>query len=447
MIQTLGSCAFKGIQCKYHITDNKVYLIPVNENEISILYQQLYKNDMDFIELPKSYTEGKSDFLYFSQINTILGGITLDIDMYFEFYSNSKVKGVVITSDAINFYVNPAEFFYDFKKNDSFIEPELLYKSEGIHEFIFEFEEKKINSKIVIGGILQRGIASDLKLNSKLELSFIPTNDREFIIRLQNAVKKCLKFALYKDEIVFNRIELIGNTEKRSLCGSLILNENKDDISYKVISLKSNYYWLKDHLGEFFELVANDKNLYTSHLKNTDSQYLNSNEIRFANIFAAFETEYAKLPKDIRFNDTSTIEPLREQLLDHISKFPINRNNTDDKVFLDQLISKTKELGKMYGSRKKILTAIGYVQDCIKSSLEMFHIDEEKINHYAKHIPEIRNKIVHNNYEGDIGDQLGVSLLEWITYVMLLKRVGIPSKKIEYILGRVFNSNFLEHKI
>ncbi|MGE6260710.1 hypothetical protein ACQKCU_23005 [Heyndrickxia sporothermodurans] len=446
MIQTLGSCTIKGIQCKYHITGNNLYLIPVNENEISVLYQHFYKNDMDFIELPMSFNEGLSDFIYFSQYHTILGGVSLDVEMYYEFYSNIKIKGVVITSDALNYYVNPAEFFYDLKKDDGFIEPELLYNSEGIHDFTFEFEGERINSKIVIGHILQRGIASDLKLNSKLELSFSPTNDREFIYRLQNAVKKCLKFALYKDEIAFNRIELIGNSEKRSICGSIILNDNKNDIRNMGVNHKSNYYWLKDHLEDFFQVVVNDNNLYSAHLKNTHNQYINSNEIRFANIFAAFETEYTKLPKEIRFNDTTSIEPLREKLLEHILKFPVNKNNKDEKVFLDQLISKTKELGKMNGSRKKILIAIEYVQDCIKSSLETLHIDKEKINNYAKRIPEIRNKIVHNNYEGDIGDKIGVSLLEWVTYAMLLKRVGIPSKKVEYILGRVFNSNFEEHK-
>jgi hypothetical protein len=36
MIQTLGSCAFKDIKCKYHITDNKLYLIPDNKN-VSVL--------------------------------------------------------------------------------------------------------------------------------------------------------------------------------------------------------------------------------------------------------------------------------------------------------------------------------------------------------------------------------------------------------------------------
>lgn len=142
------------------------------------------------------------------------------------------------------------------KKDDGFIEPELLYNSEGIHDFTFEFEGERINSKIVIGHILQRGIASDLKLNSKLELSFSPTNDREFIYRLQNAVKKCLKFALYKDEIAFNRIELIGNSEKRSICGSIILNDNKNDIRNMGVNHKSNYYWLKDHLEDFFQVVA-----------------------------------------------------------------------------------------------------------------------------------------------------------------------------------------------
>lgn len=111
------------------------------------------------------------------------------------------------------------------------------------------------------------------------------------------------------------------------------------------------------------------------------------------------------------------------------------------------MISNTKGLRKQqYGTKMKIITSIEYIRDCIASSLTKYQIDEKKLKFYSRHIPEIRNKIVHDNYEGDIGDQLGVSLMEWITYAMLLKRVGIPSRKIEYILGRVFNSNFEEHK-
>lgn len=95
---------------------------------------------------------------------------------------------------------------------------------------------------------------------------------------------------------------------------------------------------------------------------------------------------------------------------------------------------------------KKILTAFSYVEDCISSSLKTYGIDQKAINYFSRHIPELRNKIVHNNYEGDVGDQRGISLMEWITYAMLLKRVGIPSNKIEYILGRVFQSNLLGFK-
>ncbi len=444
MIETLGNCTIQNIHCKYHFTGNKLYLIPVDNNEISTLYHYLLINNINFIEIPSSYSTDKYDYIYFSEVHFNFGGVSLDVDMYFELYSNTEIKSIVITSDAINFYVNPAEYFYDLKQlEESYIEPELLYKSKGIHEFLFNFEGIKINSRLVIGDILQRGIASDLKLNTKLELNFNPTNDREFIIRLQNAVKKCIKFAMYNDEIIFNRIELIGNSEKRTICGSIFLNQHNENVGKRFSSLESNFYWLKDYLGEFFEVVANDSNLFSAHLKNSYNQ-LNSNEIRFANIFAAFETEYMKLPKQIRFHDTTSIEPFRKRLIDTISEVPVG--NEEEKVFIEQLISKTKELGKMYGSRKKILIAIEYIKDCILSSLEARKIDEKQIKYFSKHIPDIRNKIVHNNYEGDIGDQLGISLMEWITYAMLLKRVGIPSKKIEYILGRVFKSNSSEFK-
>lgn len=144
-------------------------------------------------------------------------------------------------------------------------------------------------------------------------------------------MKKCFKYAIYTDDIVFDRVELIGNSDKRSICGTIKLNENKESKDYKGIKLKSNFYWLKDYLGDLFEIVANDDNLYTAHLKNSHDQYLNSTEVRFANIFAAFEAEYKRLPNEIRFNDTTPIEPLRERLLEAISNIQTNKNNTEKK--------------------------------------------------------------------------------------------------------------------
>ncbi|CAK8585387.1 hypothetical protein [Priestia megaterium] len=444
MRQLLGSCEINNIKCKYHFNGNKFFLIPIEERGIRELNQIFQRGEIKYIELPSSYDEEICDYIYCSEYNYVVGGFSLDVDKYFEYYSNDEVKSIVITSDALNFYVNPAEYFYDLKIEGNYKELDLLYHSKDIHEFNFNFEGVKIISRFMIGGILHRGIASDMKLNSKLELSFEPTNDREFIIRLQDAVKKCFKFAMYNNEIAFNNIELIGNSEKRSKCGCIILPEHKGDVNFKGISVKSNYYYLKDYLGSFFELVANDNNLYPAHLKNTNTEYFNSTETRLANIFAAFESEYRKLPEEVRACDTTSVEPFRNQVLGTLSG--IEANNQEEKQFLDQLISRTKELGKVYGSRKKILTAFSYVEDCISSSLKTYGIDQKAINYFSRHIPELRNKIVHNNYEGDVGDQRGISLMEWITYAMLLKRVGIPSNKIEYILGRVFQSNLLGFK-
>lgn len=109
-----------------------------------------------------------------------MGGVSLEVEMYFEFYSNVDIKSMVITSDAINFYINPAEYFYEYKKSGGYTELELLYKSEGIHDFVFTFKGIQIESKFVIGDILQRGIASDLKLNSKIRIKF-QSNKRQGI--------------------------------------------------------------------------------------------------------------------------------------------------------------------------------------------------------------------------------------------------------------------------
>ncbi|MEG8977332.1 hypothetical protein U8Y98_11525 [Priestia megaterium] len=444
MRQLLGSCEINDIKCKYHFNGNKFFLIPIEEKEIRKLTQILYRDEIKYIELPSSHDKEICDYVYFSGYSHLTDGFSLDVDKYFEYYSNDEVKSIVITSDALNFYVNPAEYFYDLKVEGNYKELDLLYQSKDIYEFNFNFEGVNIISKFMIGDILYRGIASDMKLNSKLELSFDPTNDREFIIRLQNAVKKCFKFAIYNDEIEFNNIELISNSKKRSKCGRIILRQHKGNVNYKLISFKSNYYYLKDYLGSFFELIANDNNLYSAHLKNTSTEYFNSTEKRLTNIFAAFETEYKKLPEKVRACDTTSVEPFRQQVLSTLSG--IQTNNHEEKQFLNDLISRTKGLGKEYGARKKILNAISHVEDCISSSLKTYQIDEKARNKLSQEICKLRNKIVHNNYEGVIDDQRGINLMEWITYAMLLKRVGIPSDKIEYILGRVFQSNLLGFK-
>lgn len=442
----LGRCNIADFECTYHFDGEKLYLVPIDLECLGKLYRKIDNTEIKCVELLNGINSKSSNFAYFTKVMLLISGISCDIEYYFTFYSRENVSKMVLTSNELTSYVNPAERYYFLKKNDEeYKNVDFLYDTEGINEFKFIFESKSVEGRIVIGDMLKRGIASDLMLHAKLELSFIPVNNMTFFVDLCKVVKKSLQFAVYSKDINMDVVELFSETgRRRKLCGYLHFVNDKKSFKFEWIKRCSHYYFMHKYLGELFTEIARDKKLFIKHLPDESQQYLDRSVMRCVNVFSAFENEYNKLPNETRLCDTSNIEDLREKIVKMLEN--VEAVAEDEQYFLSELISKTSQLGKQYGMNKKIERAYKLNQESLEYTFKMYGIDEKKLKKIIRELTGMRNRIVHNNYDLEIENPLYIAIIEWITYAMFLKRIGMSATEIESSIGIVFQCNILGEK-
>lgn len=114
-----------------------------------------------------------------------------------------------------------------------------------------------------------------------------------------------------------------------------------------------------------------------------------------------------------------------------------------DKNFLSLAKGRISQLGTQFGQRKKIVNAYKQNNNIFKESMNSIFPRGFKIEKVANDLTELRNKIVHSNFH-TVFDREEINLirfLEILTYIMLLKRIGIEDKGIEVLIGVVFGCN------
>lgn len=441
----LGRCEVLGYKCKFQYEKFRLALIPDDDEIVGELYRKIRDDlqDKNFIVKIYSPTTKDAYCLYIcSNVNLAIGcgGIYLDVVYYFQFYVTANIDSLSIYSDSLTKYVEIPSYYFKRNQNGEKLlstTDNLLYKFDRINTFSFKYKTETINGNIEVGNILRRGIASDLKLKSRLFLSFAPTDNTDFIIELYEGLYKVLQFLCYEKEIVFNHIELVGeHNGKRSLLGELYTPPKDTEVKYRIEH--SPYPLIENQLGVFFEKILSDENLYTKHLPR-NNEVFSSDVIRLLNIFSAFENEFNKLPKETRKKNASKYDSIRASVIDVLKKMYVPNISENDREFIDLSMQKIRELGKSYGERQKLILSFELHYNDLKSSFDRWCIKKDDIVTMSNKLCELRNKVVHDNFDGNIEDHLTriyVSMLERLTYAMMLKRYSIT--EIEKIISATF---------
>jgi hypothetical protein len=427
----------------------KLFLIPDDSKLVGEFYRKL-RNELEksksiIIKTVLPYEGNGYNVFWATSVFLELGsgGVSLGVGYCFEFYCEEKVNEMVFYSEDFTNYIEiPSHYFTRHTEGAPLLTStdDLLYQCDKINEFSFTFEEINIVANIEVGGILMRGIGSDLKLKSFLRLSFDEQNDLEFIIKLCDGIHKVLRFLCYKKNIVIEKMELVNSNPKRSNIGQLFVNYSSDDHQLAYYPKHSPYPYLKDQLHTFFNAVLSDNHLYSKHLPGNNEYFMGYDVIRLLNIFSAFENEYNKLPKTIRSKDVSHLLHIRDTVINKINESYNEAVLPTDREFVDSAIQRVQQIGTTYGEVQKIVNAYNFCADDLVQSLEFWGIDKGSANMVAKRLCDLRDRIVHNNYDESINEHqisVDISFLEKLTYTMMLRRFGIQN------IGQIINELFL----
>lgn len=212
MARLIGYLNLEQIECTYNLDGNKLFIIPNNPEKFVNIRKIIDKENMIIESNPGAL--GKNVFFVKNGSLASLEYISFEVIYYFSLLNGYKINGLVFTSEALDKFVKPASlyYYYRYTLKQEITEEDLLYKRDVIQKFSFKIDNKIINATIFTGQILEKGIASDLKLHAKLQISFEETEKYEFLYYVYCLIKKFLQLTLYCKNIKIDNIDLLAHT-------------------------------------------------------------------------------------------------------------------------------------------------------------------------------------------------------------------------------------------
>ena len=370
---------------------------------------------------------------------------------------NSKYTHFEITGDAIDDFFSPSQYFCLCAKKDGNSDFECLYHSVNVDEWVFKFEGNRIKVSLSFGDILQRGVASDLKLHARLTIRFSRTSDIQFIYRLYSLIIRFIKIVRFDVNCGSFCVELYDEIKGNRSYNGRLYDYSLRNVKFNRSMLDMDYTRYKPYIQRFLQFAADNPDYSFNHYPTDGARFLGRDysSLDFISIFSAFEKECSANPKLFEKNDTSDMDCVREKLLNLIDGNDSLVRNDDEKAFVDQAKDRIKQLGTQYGQKQKIINAYQVMKKSLDNSIEYIfilpefrrrgHLADEDINKIAKTLSEQRGKIAHgSDFDGfsDL-DARRIKFLEILTYAMMLKRLGLDDPDIERIIGVVFSCNYI----
>lgn len=437
----LNYIKFQDIDCVYYRKDNAMILIPKDEkknfNFLDVINKKNFIVEFATTIYSKSYA--------FVKNISITGdrAIRFNILYYVLSIPNENFNEIQLTGDEIDMIFNPASYFFpkaeEFKRNPV----DLIYGKHIGKEYNIKYKGENISVVLSYGDIFESGIASDLKLHAKLTVLFEETNSIEKVHELVIVVIKFIQLVSHHLNTNFKPIQIFGKINGRKQKVGTYHNEPyemKNINAFPVIQ----YDFFKPYIAEFLQFVANNNNINLNfYPKDFNDSYSYDIE-RFLAIFSAFENECRENPEIYENIVDNSPSLIKEDLLEVINNMGDNDYIcNDDKNFLSLAKGRIAQLGTQFGQKKKIVNAYKQNNNIFKESMNSIFPRGFKIEKVANDLTELRNKIVHSNFH-TVFDREEINLirfLEILTYIMLLKRIGIEDKGIEVLIGVVFGCN------
>lgn len=435
--------------------DDSMFIIPKTKGDITKLRSHFY--DHDFILVFNEEFKAKS-FAYIERVQ-------LEPDSHFRLFPQYIIRDSFkpkftyfeITGDAIDDFFSPAQYFFKRVKKEENSDFECLYHSVCVDKWPFKFEGHRVKVSLSFGDILQRGVASDLKLHARLTVRFFRTNDIQFIYRLYSLIIRFIKIIRYEINCGTFFVDLYDEEKGKKSHNGYLQDYSLQNMKFNRGTHNMDYTCFKSYIKRFLQFAADNQNYSFNHYPPNGARFLGRHysSLDLISIFSSFENECSANPKLFEKSDASDINSVREKLLNLIDENDSLAMNDAEKVFVNQAIERIKQLGTQYGQKQKIINAYQVMKKSLDNSIEHIfylpefrrkgHLADKDINEIAKILSEQRGKIAHGSGPVDFSDMDArrIKFLEILTHAMMLKRLGLDDPDIERIIGVVFSCNYI----
>lgn len=386
---------FKGIDCFLIEEEHSFFLKAKDDNNTKIIFKSLSDTDFSI-----KYKRGNGRKVY-AHIEYMTIGPNLTFELFpsflVEYLDGASFNELRITGDAIDYFFNPAIYFYSQYKasND---EEKLLYTSKTVSIWKASFELQQIIMELSYGNILERGIASDLKLHPRLTVKFSDTFDFEFLNRLYNLVRNFLKTIQYSSRIGELHVELCGTRDGHLSSEGRIYDYKSMNEPFFPSNVNSDCSYLDKYLERIFRILALDGKYSCCHYPSEGVRYRGRHYSAedFKNIYGAFERECHEASKIYEEVDSTAYNNIREEMCKNLDVIRNMELSDDEAWFYKKALENIKGLGKQRGQVAKIENAYEVLHEAIDGSLEyIFHMPESKVCGHLekKEIKKLANEI------------------------------------------------------
>lgn len=452
-MMTTGYLELFGIHCVYIEDEEGLVIVPKDKSRMPELAKHVFDTgfSVQFEEMSDNNCTAfieRMEFIGDSAYRLVPSYIIKAINENpFSFF---EMKG-----DAIDDFFRPARYFYCRAKAGNRDFGNLIYGNEIADSWSITFEEKQVQITLSYGDILRHGTASDLMLHPQLKVEFPETTNLPFIYRLHTVIIRFLQFVRYEVNCGNIRTKLYGKPSGELFNVGRIIDKHSRQPKFNAYIGEADYTSYRQYMGGILQFAANNPKLYMHHFPKEAQRYFpwDYSPLVFTSLFGAFESECHADKKNYECVDDSGIVALRTQMLKQLKQVQINKDNPEEKQFLDNACGRLSQLGTQFGQKKKIAHAFEVLSPALNSSIENIFIfpemrykaplTSEQIDTIAGAIAALRGTIVHGDFSGEFTEVQGKLLrfFEILIYAQMLKRACVDYEGIELIVGAVFHCN------
>lgn len=450
-----GHIRFFDTDCILIEEENCISIIPKEKDDLKKIRSHF--DDQDFV-LNYTGTIGHDSIAFIERLQFAIDH-TIKLYPYYiinRCHMNSFV-GFELTGEVVDEFFSASRYFYDRSKSGNEDSVDFIYHREVADEWSIIFEGNPVSVTLSFGDILQRGIASDLKLHSKLTVKFGRTEDIQYLYRVYALIVRFLQIVRYDTKFGKLQIDLLGEEHEKTFYNGYLRDFSLEQTVIYKGNHEVEYGCYKPYIQRFLQFAADNPNYTFYHYPTDGIRFRGSHysAVDYMNIFSAFESECHAEEDLYESVDTSKVQTIKDTLVAQLDEYPKTGLTQDELNFLENARKRILQLGTQFGQTMKIVNAYQVLHEALDKSIEnIFYLPEfrlkgplqmKEIKKIAGFLAGQRGKVAHGGFSGAFSDvdAQKIHFLEIITYAQLLKRVGLEDEDIERIVGAVFGCNYV----
>ena len=435
--------------------ENCISIIPKEKDNLKKIRPHF--DDQDFI-LNYTGTIGHDSIAFIKRLQF---AIDYTIKLYPYYIINcchvDSFVGFELTGEVIDEFFSPSRYFYDRSKSGDKDSVDFNYHREVADEWSIIFEGNPISVTLSFGDILRRGIASDLKLHSKLTVKFGQTGDIQYLYRIYALIVRFLQIVRYDTKCGHLQIDLLSEEQEKMFYNGYLRDFSLEKTAIYKGNHEVEYGCYKPYIQRFLQFAADNPEYTFYHYPTDGIRFRGSHysAVDYMNIFSAFESECHAKEDLYESVDANKVQTIKDTLVARLDEYPKNGLTQDELDFLENARNRILQLGTQFGQTMKIVNAYQVLHEALDKSIEnIFYLPAfrlkgplqmKEIKKIAGFLAGQRGKVAHGGFSGAFSDvdAQKIHFLEIITYAQLLKRVGLEDADIERIVGAVFGCNYV----